>query len=292
MEFVAIDLETANADMASICQIGLVCYRGGEIVDTLSTYIDPQDYFDGMNISIHGIDEETVSGAPTFEQFSDSVYEWLDNQVAVCHTHFDRVAMKQACDKQGIRFPKCAWLDSARVTRRAWPEFAWKGYGLHNVCKTLGYEFKHHDALEDAKAAGHVLLAASEECDLDIAGWLKRVSQPIGVTRSGTKREPVSAITKEGNPEGPFFGDIMVFTGALEIPRTEAANMAAEIGFQIRRGVTKRTNILIVGDQDISRLAGHKKSSKHRKAEELISIGIPIRILRETDFKALFDSIE
>jgi DNA polymerase-3 subunit epsilon len=34
-------------------------------------------------------------------------------------------------------------------------------------------------------------------------------------------------------------------------------------------------------------LAGHDKSSKHRKAETLIANGHSIRILRETDFKQL-----
>jgi DNA polymerase-3 subunit epsilon len=44
---------------------------------------------------------------------------------------------------------------------------------------------------------------------------------------------------------------------------------------------------LVVGDQDVTRLAGHSKSSKHRKAEELIAKGVPIRILRESDFQEL-----
>ena len=45
--------------------------------------------------------------------------------------------------------------------------------------------------------------------------------------------------------------------------------------------------MLVVGDQDIKKLAGHEKSSKHRKAEALILAGQSIRILRETDFKEL-----
>lgn len=45
--------------------------------------------------------------------------------------------------------------------------------------------------------------------------------------------------------------------------------------------------MLVVGDQDVTKLAGHEKSSKHRKAEELISKGAPIRIIRESDFKEL-----
>ena len=42
-----------------------------------------------------------------------------------------------------------------------------------------------------------------------------------------------------------------------------------------------------MGDQDIRKMAGHDKSSKHRKAEELIIKGMQIRILGERDFLAL-----
>jgi len=63
----------------------------------------------------------------------------------------------------------------------------------------------------------------------------------------------------------------MIFTGALEIPRREAADMASKIGCQVGTGITKKTSILVVRDQDVSKLAGHEKSSKHRKAEQFIS---------------------
>lgn len=66
MEFVAIDVETANADMASIYQIGVARFIGGALADEWTTYIDPEDYFDRRNVSIHGIDESVVAGAPSF----------------------------------------------------------------------------------------------------------------------------------------------------------------------------------------------------------------------------------
>lgn len=283
MEFVAIDVETANPDMASICQIGLARYKDGSLTEEWKSYIDPQDYFDGINISIHGIDESTVRGSPVFAEVSQQLYGFLDNSIAVCHTHFDRVAIQQALEKHHIHNPICVWLDSARVARRAWKEFAWGGYGLHNICATLGYEFKHHDALEDAKAAGHILLAAMARSGLGIEEWIKRVKQPIDPEQASSG----AAIRRDGNPEGPLFGEVLVFTGALEIPRREAADMAVRIGCRVGSGVNKETTLLVVGDQDIKRLAGHEKSSKHRKAEKLIVEGHPIRILRESDFKEL-----
>ena len=59
-------METANADMASICQIGIAKYADGMLVEEWKSYVDPEDYFDGINVSIHGIDESVVKGAPTF----------------------------------------------------------------------------------------------------------------------------------------------------------------------------------------------------------------------------------
>ncbi len=58
--FVAIDVETANADLASICQIGLVTFADGQIVSEWQSLIDPEDEFNEINISIHGIDESSV----------------------------------------------------------------------------------------------------------------------------------------------------------------------------------------------------------------------------------------
>jgi len=284
MEFVALDFETANADMASICQIGIVHYKDGLVKEEWKTYVDPEDFFDGMNISIHGIDESKVKGAPTFTEIANRIYNYLDGKIAVSHTHFDRVAIKQACTKYNIRVPTCTWLDSARVTRRTWEQFAYNGYGLVNVCDSLGYQFNNHDALEDAKAAAHILLSAINKTGIDLDAWLKCVEQPLNPLESSYN------ISREGNPEGFLYGEVLVFTGALDIPRRNAADMAANIGCSIVDGVTKNTTILVVGDQAVKKLAGHEKSSKHRKAEGLIQNGQKLRILRESDFKELVSS--
>jgi DNA polymerase-3 subunit epsilon len=193
---------------------------------------------------------------------------------------FLRISVHQALNKSGLRLPECVWLDSSRVARRTWTQFAHRGYGLGNLCNHIGYEFEHHDALEDAKAAGQVMLAAMEATGLSVEDWLRRVGQPIDP-------ETAKPITRDGNPEGSLFGEIMVFTGALLVPRREAADLAAGVGCEVGENVTKHTTMLVVGDQDVTKLAGHEKSSKHRKAESLITQGQGIRVLRESDFMEL-----
>jgi DNA polymerase III subunit epsilon len=286
MSFIALDVETANADLSSICQIGLAHFKDRRLERTWKSYINPEDEFDPVNMSIHGITQEIVQNAPRLPDIAEEFNGQISEQIIVCHMHFDRVALSQCFSKYKLRPPDCVWLDTAKVARRTWEEFAQAGYGLKNVCACLGYKFHQHDALEDAKACGQILVAAMEKSGIDICEWLKRVRQPIG---SGSKVD-CGGIARDGNPEGICHGEVMAFTGSLSIPRREAADMAASIGCSVSDGVTKCTTMLVVGDQDIKKLSGHEKSSKHRKAENLILGGPALRILKESDFMELVKS--
>lgn len=280
MDFVAIDVETANACMSSICQIGVAAFRDGCPIEEWKSLIDPEDDFDAINTAIHGITEDDVEGAPMFPEILPELRERMEGRVVICHTHFDRVAITQALRAYDLESIDCTWLDSARVTRRTWTQLARKGYGLANICKLIGYEYEAHDALEDAKAAGIVMLAAIRESGIPLDEWLRRVDQPIF-------GRPSPSVAREGDPEGPLYGAVMVFTGALQLRRQDAADLASRLGCAVGVGVNKKTTYLVVGDQDVAKLAGHEKSSKHREAEELITGGHSLRILRETDFLEL-----
>ncbi|MEG3193060.1 exonuclease domain-containing protein [Lysobacter sp. D1-1-M9] len=281
MRFAAIDVETANADLSSICQVGVAFFQDGKQVDSWSSLVDPEDEFDGFNVLIHGIDERAVVGAPKWPAVAAEIHVLVTGSVVACHTPFDRAATTLACDKYGLQPFDCRWLDTARVVRRAWPEkFSTTGYGLRKVAKFLGIDFKHHDALEDARAAGEVLCRASAHAGLTVDDWCARVLRPIDPTSD-------QPITRNGSAEGPLFGNVAVFTGSLTIPRREAADLAARAGCDVAASVTKITTLLIVGDQDISKLNGKSKSSKHLKAEDLIGQGCSIRVLRESDFQSI-----
>jgi DNA polymerase III subunit epsilon len=277
--FTVIDLETANADLSSICQIGIVSFIEGAVTEQWEQLVNPEDYFDPFHVSIHGISEDHVTDAPTFpEVFSECVRRLSGGAAVVSHTHFDRSALEAAAECHGLDWPSLVWLDSARVVRRAWPEkYARSGYGLSNVASDLGIEYQAHNAAEDARAAGLVLLRAFADTGLNVVDWLGRVRQCASTSK----------ITLEGNAEGPLFGEVVCFTGALMMPRREAATMAAAAGCSVEAGVTKHTTILVVGDQDARKLVGHKISSKHRKAEQLIAAGHPLRIVTEQDFMRL-----
>lgn len=286
--FVVIDFETANPDLASICQVGVVTFEKEQVVEAWGSLINPRDYFHPWNVSIHGINEEMVKDAPMFPEIATSLINRLDKEVVVSHTAFDRVALMQVSDKYRLPVIDCVWLDSARVVRRAWSEFAWCGYGLGDVCNALEINFKHHDAIEDARAAGEILLRAMRITGLDLDGWLRRVQQPIDLSKP-KESYPHKIVKLAGNPEGPLTGEEIVFTGTLSMARRQAAELASKAGCDVENTVKQTTTILVLGDQDIRRLGGQEKSSKHRKAELLVSKGQSIRFLKESDFIKLVE---
>jgi len=291
MRFVAIDFETANPSLSSICQIGIATFENGVHTATWNSLINPEDYFHPANVAVHGIDESQVKNAPTFPGVFAEIRTTLLTQVIVHHSGFDRLAFHRAMEKYGLTRFECSWLDTAKVVRRTWSECSRKGYGLANVAEMLKIDFQHHVAHEDARVAGLILLRALTQSALTLPDWLSRVESPIDHGGSGKKWQPRVDVSREGNPEGPLSGETIVFTGALSISRQVAADIAAEAGCDVANGVTKHTTLLVVGDQDIRMLAGQEKSSKQRKAEEMMAKGHKIRILGESDFQRLIEKL-
>ena len=89
MDFMAVDVETANADVASVCQIGIVGFEDDRVKESWQTLVDPEDFFEIFNVSIHGIDKRAVKGAPTFPDIYDRVRSLLTCSTVACHTPFD-----------------------------------------------------------------------------------------------------------------------------------------------------------------------------------------------------------
>lgn len=280
LNFTAIDVETANADCASICQIGVIHVRSGKVAEEWDRLVNPEDWFDLFNVSIHGIVRGRVERSPTLPQVYHELCSQVDNAVLVSHTAFDRVAIGRACERYSLRQLPVTWLDSARVARRAWPEtYGRAGYGLKNLANDFGISFTHHDALEDARVAAEILLRSCAHTGTDVEEWLRRVNEPVFPEQVSVK--------SLGDPGGPLSGETVVFTGSLAIPRRKAADMAAAAGCNVAKGVNRQVTMLVVGVQDREKLKGYQKSSKHRMAESLIEKGFDIRILSEKDFADL-----
>ncbi|VEH66060.1 DNA polymerase III subunit epsilon [Rodentibacter pneumotropicus] len=137
-KYCVVDIETANPDITSICQIAIVCYENGAIIEQWESLINPKSYFHPINVSIHGIDERDVRNAPTISDVEPIIKSMFAENIVCSYGAFDRSSLQRI-------FPelKNDWLDIVRVVRRSWDQqFAKYGYGLANIAQVLKIEQK------------------------------------------------------------------------------------------------------------------------------------------------------
>lgn len=277
--FLALDVETANHDMASICQIGIATVSHSGEVCTYSTLIDPRCRF--VFTSIHGIDAQMVRGAPTFSEVFPGLLPLLERHAIFQHSSFDQRAVDAAHAAMGAESPGLRWIDSVRVARQAWPEFSNAGgHGLAHLKTALKLDFQHHDAGEDARAAAQVVLLAEKRLGVPFDQIVIQRVRTAARNRA-TFDAPVSL---DGAADMPLSDRIVVFTGELSMARETAATRAAAMGLSVRTSVSRKTTFVVVGG---SGATGSVPSGKHRRALELAAEGAPIRIIGEADFLAL-----
>ncbi len=160
MRFVAIDFETANSFVGSICAVGLAVIDGDAIEESRFWLVKPHKscrYFDPFNISIHGIRESDVADAMEFDAvYLKEILPRITGNVVIAHNAaFDMSAMRHALDLYRIEYPDIRYLCTYKASVRTWEDLA--NHKLDTVSRFLKFDFKHHDALEDALACANIL---------------------------------------------------------------------------------------------------------------------------------------
>jgi DNA polymerase-3 subunit epsilon len=165
MEFVAIDVETANQNPSSICQIGIASFSNGSLVRTRGTLINPEDSFLPFNIQLHGIGPSEVAHSPTWIDVQSVLRELLERCTLASHTYFDRGAMNGANARYGVKpILVSGWIDTCQIARTAWPHFS--NHKLTSLARTFGITYEAHNAAEDARCAGEILILAARRTGL------------------------------------------------------------------------------------------------------------------------------
>ena len=300
--FLAIDFETASSSRASACAVGWSRFENGAEAQSGTTLIDPglePGEWDGFNISIHGIEPADVVGAPSFAEVWEHVSGVSAGSPLVAHyAPFDIGVVRAELWRAGIQPVPFRYTCSAAMARAVWPEML--SVSLPIVAAELGIELNHHEAGSDARASGQVLLAGLDALGVDTIdeaftatggrrwGEVRSDLSWVGSTRDGhpLRAKQMSATRDDFDEDHPLYGQVVVFTGALHsMTRREAFQLVLNVGGQPGDGVTKHTNVLVVGEQDIHKLAaGQTMSSKQRKAADLRVKGLNIQLVGESDF--------
>ena len=303
-DWVAIDFETAST-RGTPCQVGGVRMQAGVEASVFSTLIyQPPDEFDTFNIALHGITPATVKGAPHWPDVREQLLRFSGGAPLVAHNaSFDIGVLRDASDICGLAWPPVRYACTLGIARQVWPGL--NTYSLRLLCHRLELSAvgRNHDALHDAQLAANLLVRAISERqvhtlielleavnmrlgDLDVDGWHGSTLRQL---RARDVLESVSAA--DADPASPFYGKTVVFTGELAMVRRLAWKLVAEVGGIPAENVTKKTDFLVSGYQDLVKLAqGETKSHKFRRAEELSREGASLEFLTEKDFFELIQT--
>lgn len=163
-----IDFETTGFDdqLDRVVEVGVVCFRGGEVSARLSWLLHPDMPIPESAIAVHGITDAMVADAPRFWQIAEELRAALGGHLPVAYNAtFDRRFMHAEMRRAGVLTdlppavdPQVTWLDPLVWVRELMAEE--KSKRLGDVCETLGIPLDDaHRAWADAEAAGRVLLA-------------------------------------------------------------------------------------------------------------------------------------
>jgi len=308
-EFICIDFETANSKRQSVCQFALIYFKDGAVIQEKEWLIKPpKDYrsFSEFNIQIHGIKPEDVIDKPEFNELWNEIYPLLNGKTLVAHNApFDVGVLRSLIEYYDIDYPEFNFICTCSVARKTWDKQI--NYTLKNIANQLGYIFNHHDAHDDSRTCGKILLDAMK---YHKANTLKELAEKIhmrigyvskdyylpcsiyqGFKSLGGKNDRVKvyelapASNCEFDEDNSLYDHHVVFTGVLlSMTRQMAMQKVLNIGGLIDQGVTKNTNYLIMGIQDYAIFADGKESSKTKKAKKYIEEGQDIQIINEDDF--------
>jgi len=304
MNFVAIDFETANESRDSACAIGLTEVRDGVILEPVYHLIRPPELrFTHWTTRCHGLTSKDVIDAPSLGELWPELSPLIENRFLVAHNAaFDLSVLRHSLHSALIPAPSVSYLCSLQLARMAWPQLA--SHSLSFLATVHGVDLQHHHAGSDSRAAAEILLRIKEATDADsLLSLSEAFGVSIGEVYSNHDWAPSSSpgLGRDNRaievtlPAGydvsghPFNDKTIVFTGALTMfSRNEAHRVVELFGGTPSNSVSKRTNYLVAGAQDLSRLAaGTAESTKLRKARELREQGAEIQIIADTDFMEL-----
>ena len=157
-DFAAIDFETANEQPCSVCSVGVVVVRGGEIVDSFYHLIHPEpEYYQWFCQRVHGLGPWDTDDAPVFPYVWEKVVPLIEGLPLVAHNaRFDETCLKSVHRVYQMDYPDYVFYDTLAASRRHFGHCL-PNHQLHTVAAACGYNLtRHHHALADAEACAWI----------------------------------------------------------------------------------------------------------------------------------------
>lgn len=316
MKITCIDFETANPFYGSVCAVGIAVTDGKEIIRRENILVKPHpkySVFNRDNVRIHKITAEMVRDAQEFDAVYAGIKPLIDGCFVAAHnTVFDVAVLKEVLTVYNIPIPAFEHVCTCELSKAVFTEAP--GHKLRAISEHLGYDFKHHDAGEDAAACANIIIRAMEKTGItDIRALAESAGVKTGRVEAGmphlineglakkashnehVKASHIKAATDRFDTAHPLYNKEVAFTGEFGngTGRKQAMQMVADAGGKPVDRVTQATDILVAckGSYFRRRDARARESGKVIAAKKIVEAGGKIRIISEEEFFSLMHKV-
>ena len=295
--YIVLDIETTgfSRDNDRIIEIAAIHYVFGEEATRFHTFVNPQMQIPKRITRLTGIRQDDVDDAPLIEDIADDFCEFIKDYPLVGHNiiDFDLPFLERyiSLDESHLT------IDTLDMARTAFPLLPSHKLSDLNFWFHLNNGDPHR-ADADA-AATNALMWACLYPDKYSSLYRKAIRNGLPEAELAHKsrahhhfdRMCTTEIKPNSDPNDkfkPLLGKKIVFTGELSMTRNDAMQMAVDAGALLRTSVSSKTDILVVGKQDISAVGADGMSTKQEKAKEINASGKGnVKIVDESEFIAM-----
>ena len=219
-----------------------------------------------------------VENAPKLENVINDIISFISNSVIIGHNvSFDINFLYDNIYELTTKKLVNDYMDTLYLSRKILPNI--ENHKLITLKQFFNISTeKSHRAYDDANAC-YIIYES-----------LKKLAKEnnISITKNKLSSKDITSTIANYDENNIFFGKTICFTGTLKIARKEAMQIIANLGGIPVDGINKKTDFLVIGMQDYTRVKDGK-SNKQLKAEELLLKGHNIQILSENVF---YDMVE
>ncbi len=158
MPFSFLDVETTGLDPSQgdkICEIAVLKTVNGDVVDELTTLVNPGRSIPQSAVSVHGITDTMVRRSPFFRDIARELLGFIKDTVIVAHNaRFDLEFLKMELAYLRIALPENSVIDTLGIARRY---YTFPSNSLGRIANYIGLPAEEeHRALADVTTTKNV----------------------------------------------------------------------------------------------------------------------------------------
>lgn len=286
-DYTVIDLETTGLSPAydSIIEFGAIRVRNGEVAETFSSLVNSDGvYVDSYITELTGISQEMVNSAPNITDVLPCFLDFIGSDILVGHNiNFDINFIYDKAIQQTHSYFSNDFIDTMRISRRLYREE--RHHRLSDLCKRYNLDYASaHRALDDCKLTYECFNKLKND-GIEKFGSEDELKKQMSIVGRSIRSSDIIGDSEKMDPLHPLYEKVCVITGVLEkMTRKDAMQIVADLGGKNADSVTRKTNYLILGNNDYCQSIKDGKSNKQKKAEKLKSEGYDIEIIPESIF--------